>query len=288
MLIDTADPTYSMRAQCRLLGVNRSSVYYEETPVSDRDLTLMNALDEQYLKTPFWGVRNMTYHLKSLGYQTGRDHVRTLLRTMGLTALFPSRNTSKPHPQHPVYPYLLRDVDVTRPNQVWSADITYIRLNKGFVYLVAIIDWYSRYVLSWKLSTTMDASFCVDALHEAIDRYGCPEIFNTDQGAQFTSMDFTSILISNVISISMDGRGRCLDNIFIERLWRSVKYENVYLRKYETIPEARTGLTAYFTFYNTQRFHQSLNYQYPYDVYFQRTEESTLADSYAMNTVYLN
>lgn len=288
MLIDTADPTYSMRAQCRLLGVNRSSVYYEETPVSDRDLTLMNALDEQYLKTPFWGVRNMTYHLKSLGYQTGRDHVRTLLRTMGLTALFPSRNTSKPHPQHPVYPYLLRDVDVTRPNQVWSADITYIRLNKGFVYLVAIIDWYSRYVLSWKLSTTMDASFCVDALHEAIDRYGCPEIFNTDQGAQFTSMDFTSILISNAISISMDGRGRCLDNIFIERLWRSVKYENVYLRKYETIPEARTGLTAYFTFYNTQRFHQSLNYQYPYDVYFQRTEESTLADSYAMNTVYLN
>jgi putative transposase len=288
MLIDTADPTYSMRAQCRLLGVNRSSVYYEETPVSDRDLTLMNALDEQYLKTPFWGVRNMTYHLKSLGYQTGRDHVRTLLRTMGLTALFPSRNTSKPHPQHPVYPYLLRDVDVTRPNQVWSADITYIRLNKGFVYLVAIIDWYSRYVLSWKLSTTMDASFCVDALHEAIDRYGCPEIFNTDQGAQFTSMDFTSILISNVISISMDGRGRCLDNIFIERLWRSVKYENVYLRKYETIPEARTGLAAYFTFYNTQRFHQSLNYQYPYDVYFQRTEESTLADSYAMNTVYLN
>jgi putative transposase len=236
-------------------------------PISEADLLLMRLLDEQYLKTPFWGVRNMTKHLCFLGYKVGKDRVRTLLRRMGLMAVFSKPSTSTPHPEHMIYPYLLRDVEIVRPNQVWSADITYIRLSHGFVYLVAIIDWYSRYVLSWRLSNTLDAEFCIDALNEALISYGSPEIFNTDQGSQFTSADFTGILLNRSISISMDGRGRCLDNIFIERLWRSVKYENVYLFNYETIPQARAGLTAYFDFYNKERFHQSLDYQRPWEVY---------------------
>ena len=232
-----------------------------------QDQTLMNLLDQQYTKTPFWGVRNMTTHLKELGYKTGKDHVRTLLRRLGLEAIVPRRNLSKRHPQHTVYPYLLRDVQITHPNQVWSADITYIRLAEGFVYLVAIIDWHSRYVLSWRLSNTLDNGFCLEALQEALSRYPRPEIFNTDQGVQFTSAEFIAELKKHQISISMDGRGRYLDNIFIERLWRSVKYENVYLCGYQTIPEARRGLTAYFEFYNKERYHQSLNNKTPLAVY---------------------
>jgi putative transposase len=250
-----------------LLSISRSTLYYEPVGISAYDQAMMDALDRQYTQTPFWGVRNMTTYLKEVGYQVGKDHVRTLLRFLGLQAIVPRRNLSRPHPQHAVYPYLLRDVEITHPNQVWSADITYIRLAEGFVYLVAIIDWYSRCVLSWRLSNTLDAGFCVDALKDALNRYPAPEIFNTDQGAQFTSTEFIAELTKRQISISMDGRGRCLDNIFVERLWRTVKYENVYLCGYRTIPEARAGLTAYFEFYNKERYHQSLNNKKPWAVY---------------------
>jgi len=229
----------------------------------------MNLLDEQYTKTPFYGVRNMTLAMRAQGITVGKDHIRTLLRRMGLTAVFPKPNLSKPHPENRIYPYLLRDIDVLHPNQVWCADITYIRLACGFAYLVAIVDWYSRCVLSWRLSNTLEADFCVEALQEAISKYGTPEIFNTDQGSQFTSQEFIKVLTDKHISISMDGRGRCLDNIFIERLWRTVKYQNVYLKGYQTIPEARAGLTEYFEFYNKEKFHQGLDNKTPWQVYSQ-------------------
>lgn len=226
----------------------------------------MNALDEQHTKTPFYGVRKMTEVLKRMGYKVGRDHVRTLLRKMGLEAIFAKPFTSKPHPKHAVYPYLLRDTQILYPDQVWSADITYIRLIQGFAYLVAIIDWFSRYVISWRLSNTLSADFCIEALAEAL-KYRRPEIFNTDQGSQFTSQDFIGLLAQNNIAISMDGRGRVFDNIFVERFWRSVKYENVYLHGYQTIPEAREGLKQYFDFFNMERLHQSLDYKTPWEVY---------------------
>lgn len=228
---------------------------------------MMDLLDAQYTETPFYGVNKMTEFLRRQGYAVGRDHVRTLLRKMGLEAVYAKPNLSKPHPEHVVYPYLLKDIDIMRANQVWSTDITYIRLTQGFAYLTAIIDWYSRYVLSWRLSNTLDSSFCVEALEEALFRYGSPEIFNSDQGSQFTSKDFIGILTRNGISISMDGRGRAFDNIFVERLWRTVKYENVYISGYINIPEARGGLGKYFEIYNTKRFHQSLAYRTPLEVY---------------------
>jgi putative transposase len=215
----------------------------------------------------------MTTYLKSLGHKIGKDHTRTLLRIMGLTAVFPKPNLSKAHPAHKIYPYLLRDIEITRPNHVWSSDITYIRLACGFAYLTVVIDWYSRAVLSWRLSNTLDADFCVDALKEAIIFYGTPGIFNTDQGSQFTGKEFIKELVHHNISISMDGKGRCLDNIFVERLWRSVKYENVYLKGYETIAEARSGLSGYFEFYNRQRFHQALDNKTPWQVYSQGVSE---------------
>jgi putative transposase len=249
------------------MGLNRSSWYYEPVPLSEADQTMMKLLDEQYMKTPFYGVRNMTTYLREAGYTVGKDHVRTLLRTMGLSAIFPKPNLSRPHPENRIYPYLLRDIDVIRPNQVWCSDITYIRLYHGFAYLVAVVDWYSRAVLSWRLSNTLEAGFCVEALREAISKYGSPDVFNTDQGTQFTSQDFINVLTTNNISISMDGRGRCLDNIFVERLWRTVKYENVYLKGYQTIPEARSGLSEYFEFYNNERYHQSLDNKTPWVVY---------------------
>jgi putative transposase len=261
------DTDYSVRKQCFIAGLNRSSWYYEPVPLSEEDRILMGLLDEQYTKTPFYGVRNMTTYLRQLGYAIGKDHTRTLLRTMGLSAIFPKPNLSKPHPENRIYPYLLRDLDVVRPNQVWCSDITYIRLSWGFAYLVAIVDWYSRCVLSWRLSNTLEADFCVEALREAIEKYGSPDVFNTDQGTQFTSQDFINVLVTNNISISMDGRGRCLDNIFVERLWRTVKYENIYLKGYQTIPDARTGLAEYFEFYNKERFHQSLDNKTPWAVY---------------------
>ena len=256
----------SVRRQCELLDLNRSSFYYAPVPVSAEDQAIMNRIDEIYTKWPFYGARRMSKELKAQGIEVGRKHTGWLMRFMGLEAIFPKRNTSKPHPGHPVYPYLLRGISVTRTNLVWSMDIPYIRLKQGFVYLAAVMDWKSRYVLSWKISNTLTTDFCVEALKEAL-QYGTPEIFNTDQGSQFTSDEFTRVLLNRGIKISMDGRGRALDNIFVERLWRSVKYENIYLKGYETIPDAQSGLKEYFEFYNLQRHHQALDYKTPWLVY---------------------
>lgn len=258
-----------MAHQCRLAGVSRTSHYQRKTEpkISDYERTLLNLIDEIYTQHPYYGSRKITQCLRDIGYLVNRKRIQRLMRKLGLAAMVPGPNTSKPHPEHKVYPYLLRGVPIDRPNQVWSTDITYIRLAHGFVYLVAIIDWYSRKVLSWQLSNTIDSTFCVDALNQAIAQFGQPEIFNTDQGSQFTSADFTQVLHDHGITISMDGRGRALDNIFIERLWRSVKYEDIYLKRYEQMFELRVGLTAYFTFYNEKRKHQSLDYQTPNQVY---------------------
>jgi len=250
-----------------MLGISWSTLHYKPVGPSLRDQLMMGLLDKQYTDAPFYGVRRMTKHLQDAGYAVGKDHVRTLLRRMGLMAIWSRPNTSQPHPAHPVYPYLLRGMDITRVNQVWSTDITYIRLAQGFAYLVAVIDWHSRYVLSWRLSNTLESGVCVEALEEALLRYGNPEIFNSDQGAQFTSAEFIGALTRRGVSISMDGRGRALDNVFVERLWRSVKYEDVFLKGYRTIAEAREGLTQYFEFYNNARYHQGLGYKKPAEVY---------------------
>jgi len=241
--------------------------YYEPVPENPEDLRLKRLLDEQYLKAPFYGVLRMTEWLKRLKETVNVKRVRRLLRDMGLEALYPKRNLSKPTPGHKIYPYLLKGLTILRPNQVWSTDITYIRLNQGFVYLVAVIDWHSRYVLSWGLSVTMESNFCIEALDQAIRLYGVPDIFNTDQGSQFTCTAFTNLLKEVGAQISMDGRGRALDNVFVERLWRSVKYEEVFLHDYATVEEAMNGLKKYFAFYNTERLHQSLDYQTPQEVY---------------------
>jgi len=256
----------SVRRQCELLALNRSSLYYESVPISDENLHLMNVIDEEFTKRPCLGARQMMWRLRDLGYWIGRKRTRSLMRRLGLEAVFPKRNTSRRNPEHPVYPYLLRDIVITRPNQVWSMDITYVRLGKGFVYLVAVVDWYSRYVIAWRLSNTLTADFCVECLEEALE-YGKPEIFNTDQGCQFTSEEFTRVLLDHGIQISMDGRGRALDNIFVERLWRTVKYEDVYLKGYQTIPEAQTGLRDYFDYYNMQRRHSSLEHKTPWMIF---------------------
>ena len=266
MLIDSQDKELSIRRQCELLALNRSSLYYRPTGESDLNLQLMNMLDEQYTRTPFYGVCKMTEYLRQSGHEVNEKRVRRLLRKMGLEAVYPKPNLSKPNPEHKIYPYLLRGLTIDRVNQVWSTDITYIRLKKGFVYLMAIIDWYSRYVLSWSISTTLEASFCIDALAEQLEK-SQPEIFNTDQGSQFTTPRFTDLLIEKNIKVSMDGRGRALDNIFVERLWRSVKYEKVYLCDFESVHDAYTGLREYFEFYNNERFHQSLNYRTPAEVH---------------------
>lgn len=258
----------STRAQCRLLGVNRSMVYYEPRGVSDSDLAVMRLLDEQYTRTPQYGVERMTAWLKRIGIVIGHNRVRRLMRLMGLEAIYPKPRLSQPSGQeHRKYPYLLRGLTIDRPNHVWATDITYIRLWRGFVYLVAIMDWHSRYVLNWALSTTLDADFCVEALREAL-AIARPEIFNTDQGPQFTSDAFIGVLKDAGIAISMDGRGRVFDNIFVERLWRSVKYEEVYLKDYGTVDEARQNLSGYFHLYNYERLHQSLGYLTPAEVYF--------------------
>ena len=259
----------SIRRQCELIGLNRSSWYVQETPASEsaENLALMQRIDELYTAHPFYGSRKMTAVLRREGWAVNRKRVRRLMRLMGLQSLAPCPDTSRAHPAHPVYPYLLRDTVVERPNQVWATDITYIRIERGFAYLVAVMDWQSRKVLAWRLSNTLDTEFCVEALQEALRSFGPPEIFNTDQGSQFTSREFTGVLQAHGIRISMDGKGRAFDNIFVERLWRSVKYEEVYLKHYETLREAREGLTAYFRFYNTERPHQSLGNQTPAEVY---------------------
>jgi putative transposase len=253
--------------QCELLGLPRSTYYYTSQGESTENLQLMRLLDEQYTQRPYYGVRRMTAWLRSQGYEVNRKRVTRLLRTMGLETIYPKPRLSQSHPDHRVYPYLLRGVPITRVNQVWSTDITYIRLHGGFIYLVAVMDWFSRYVLSWAVSITMEVGFCLEALDHALEG-AHPEIFNTDQGAQFTSLDFTGRLESAGIRISMDGRGRALDNVFVERLWRTVKYEEVYLKDYETPRQATQELAKFFVQYNGQRQHQSLHYQTPAAVYF--------------------
>jgi putative transposase len=258
----------SISCQCQLLSINRSSFYYQPKPIKAEDLKLMRLIDEQYLKTPTWGSRSMRNHLRRLGYKINRKRVQRLMRLMGLEAIYPKPKTSRPHPDHKIYPYLLRGLQIDRPNQVWAIDITYIPMNRGFMYLVAVMDWYSRKVLSWRLSNTMEADFCVEAVAEAIERFGAPEILNSDQGAQFTSEAFTGLLEKNGIAVSMDGRGRCQDNIFIERLWWTLKYHYIYLHSFGTGSELRKGLRYWFKFYNRERFRQALDNLTPDEVYY--------------------
>ncbi len=257
-MVDPKHPQLSITRQCRLVSIARSSFYYEGRGESPLNLRLMRLIDEQFLETPFYGSRQMTRWLRRQGYTVSRKRVRRLMRLLGVQAVFQRPRTSQPHPEHKIYPYLLRDLEITRPNQVWCADVTYIPLERGFLYLVAVMDWASRKVLSWRLSNTLEASFCVEALEEALGRYGPPEIFNTDQGSQFTSLDFTAVLKTAGVRISMDGKGRWTDNIFIERLWRSLKYECVYLSEFSTGSEARAGIGWWMDFYNNRRPHSSL------------------------------
>jgi putative transposase len=264
--IEAHHPGISQRRQCQLLGVSRSGWYYQPQPESRQSLHLMRLLDEQYTRTPFYGIRRMTVCLRQQGEAVNHKRVARLMRVMGLEAIYPKPRLSEAVAGHRIFPYLLRNVTITRPNQVWSTDITYIRLSEGFVYLMAILDWYSRYVVAWEVSVSLERSFCVTALEWAL-RTTRPEIFNSDQGAQFTSPEFTDRLQAHDIAISMDGRGRALDNIFVERLWRTVKYEEVYLKDYATVREAVTSLSAYFRFYNHERPHQSLGYRTPAAVY---------------------
>lgn len=256
-----------MRRQCRLLGLPRASYYYAPTPESAENLRYLRLLDEEYTRHPFYGVARMTWWLRQAGHDVGPKRVRRLLRLMGLTAIYPKPHASLNPLEHRRFPYLLKGVEIVRPNQVWSTDITYIRLRGGFVYLAAVIDWYSRYVLAWELSPTLEVGFCVTVVERALRR-GRPEIFNTDQGVQFTSAAFQAPLLAAQVKLSMDGRGRVFDNIFVERLWRSVKYEEVFLHDYVDVRESRCGLGRYFQFYNRERPHQALAYRTPHEVYF--------------------
>ena len=266
--IDKSDAVARVR-QCVLAGVSRATIYAHQrlVPLDEMDLALSSLIDTEYTRHPFYGSRKMVIYLGKAGHNVNRKRVQRLMREMGLAGMAPGPNTSKAHPGHKIYPYLLRGVRVERPNQVWSADITYIRLAHGFAYLVAIIDWYSRCVLSWRISNSMDVHFCVDCLEDAVHTHGKPDIFNTDQGSQFTSEAFTGILKREGVVISMDGRGRVFDNIFVERLWRSVKYEDVYLKGYASMGELMMGLAEYFLFYNGERPHQSLDQHTPAAVY---------------------
>jgi putative transposase len=266
MLIEPQEPTFSLRKQCELLGLNRSSLYYQPVGENAENLNLMRLLDEQYTRTPYYGVLRMVAYLRSLGHLVNVKRVRRLLRIMGLDAVYQKPNMSQPNVANPIYPYRLRGLSIERCDQVWSTDITYVRLASGFVYLMAVIDWYSRYVLGWAISTTLDADFCIEAVDRILASRQC-EIFNTDQGAQFTTSRFTQPLLDKGIQVSMDGRGRALDNIFVERLWRTVKYEYVYLQEIQSVHEVRLGLQDFFHFYNHERFHQSLDYRTPAQVY---------------------
>ena len=265
-LIDPGHEALSIRRQCELLDLPRSTFYYLPATETEENLQLMRLLDEQYLQTPFYGSGNMTTWLRQHGFAINRKRVQRLMRLMGLEGLAPRPTTTKPAPGHRVFPYLLRGIEITHADHVWSTDITYIPMCNGYLYLAAILDWHSRYVLSWRLSNRLDSGFCVEALEEALAQ-SQPEIFNSDQGSQFTSVEFTSRLLDRAVAISMDGRGRALDNAFIERLWRTVKYENIYLKDYATVDEVYEGLKDYFWFYNCERFHQALDNQTPYQVY---------------------
>lgn len=266
-LIDLHHPELSINRQCELLGVSKGALYYEPKPVDPYNLHLMELIDKQHTKTPFYGSRRLTAWLqKGEGHSVNRKRVQRLMKLMRIEAIYPKPKTTKRDKEHKIFPYLLRGVKIERPDQVWSTDITYIRVGQGFAYLTAIMDWYSRYVISWRLSNSLDNAFCVEALEEALS-YSQPEIFNTDQGCQYTANNFLKPLINRDIKISMDSKGRALDNIFIERLWRSVKYEKVYLNEYKAMLEVYNSLKEYFEFYNSERPHQSLNYQYPGAIY---------------------
>ena len=258
----------SLTRQTQLLELSRGCFYYQPVPTSERDLVLMRRIDELHLELPFAGSRMLRDLLNREGFAVGRRHVGTLMQKMGIEAIYKRANSSKRHPQHPVFPYLLRHLVIDRPNQVWAADITYIPMARGFVYLIAVIDWYSRKILSWRISNSLTPDFCVEALEEALARYGKPEIFNTDQGSQFTSADFIEVLKKKSIQISMDGKGAWRDNVFVERLWKSIKYEEVYLHAYDSVSAAKAGIARYVAFYNTRRPHSSLDRQTPDMVYF--------------------
>jgi putative transposase len=255
-----------VRRQCELLGLNRSTLYYQPAQETEANLRLMRCIDAEYTRHPFYGSRKMTVWLRGHGEAVNRKRVQRLMRRMGLEAIYPKPRLSAPGQGHRIYPYLLRDVAITRADQVWSTDITYVPLRAGFMYLAAVIDWFSRYVITWRLSNTLDGSFCLEMLEEALQQ-GKPEVFNTDQGVQFTAASFTGRLVQAGVAVSMDGKGRCLDNVFVERLWRSVKYEDIYPGCYETVPQLQEGLARYFPFYNEERPHQSLDYRTPRQVY---------------------
>jgi putative transposase len=267
-MIESNHPMLSIRRQCQMIGLNRSTYYWQPAGESSLNLALMRIIDEEYTRAPFYGYRKMTARLNNKhGYAVHHKRVARLMRKMGLQAVYPRPRTSMPNKQHKKYPYLLRDLEVVRPRQVWCADITYVPMPRGFMYLVAIMDWFSRFVLAWQLSNSLDGAFCLTALHQAL-RQAQPEIFNTDQGVQFTANEFTDELEAAGIQVSMDGRGRVFDNIFVERLWRSVKYEDIYIKEYDTVPALSTGLEEYFHLYNYERPHQSLDYLTPADVHF--------------------
>jgi putative transposase len=266
-MIEPNHPRLSIVRQCELVSISRSSFYFEGKGESFLNLHLMRLIDEQFLETPYYGSRQMTRHLKRQGYCVSRKRIRRLMRKMGLTPIYQKPRTSQPHPDHRIYPYLLRDVPIDRPDHVWCSDVTYIPMRRGFLYLVAIMDWASRKVLAWRLSNSLDASFCVEALEDALRRFGPPQIFNTDQGSQFTSFDFTKVLKDAGVKISMDGKGRWMDNIFIERLWRSLKYECVYLHAFETGSEVRQGIGRWVDHYNQERPHSSLGDWTPDEAY---------------------
>ena len=289
-LVDHDDPVLQVTAQCRLLKVARSTLYYQAVPVGSDELAVMRLIDELHLEYPFYGSRRMAVVLRDDGWAVNRKRAQRLMRVMGLEAIYQKPNTSRSHPDHKVYPYLLRGLIIDRPNQVWCADITYIPMAKGFVYLVAVMDWFSRRVLAWRLSITMETNFCVDALREAMERHGRPEIFNTDQGVQFTSAAFLDELSGQGVQISMDGKGRFLDNIFIERLWRSLKYEEVYIKAYGSVAEARRGIGGWLGFYNEKRPHQALDYRTPRAVHeaaaceYMDNASASLRDAPALST----
>src|SRR5712672_2039406 len=266
-MVERMNPALPISQQCRLLALSRSSVYRELAEIGAEDLAIMALIDRHYLARPYYGSRRMAAWLATQGHRVNRKRVQRLMRLLGLAAIYQRPNTSKPAAAHKIYPYLLRGLALERVNQVWCSDVTYIPMANGFLYLVVIMDWVSRAVLAWRVSNTLGADFCVEALEEALSRYGRPEIFNTDQGSQFTSDDFTGALKRHGITISMDGKGRCMDNIFIERLWRSLKYEKVYLNAYATVAEAKAGIGAWLTFYNEERQHQSLGYRTPRQIY---------------------
>jgi len=267
-MIEPKSEEISVRRQCELVGLNRATYYWRPAEESALNLALMRLIDQEYTRAPFYGYRKMTVRLNTVhGYAVNRKRVARLMRKMGLQAVYPRPRTTKPNIRHKKYPYLLRNVKVERPNQVWATDITYVPMPRGFMYLTAIMDWYSRYVIAWRLSNTLESDFCVSALQEAL-KQGKPEIFNSDQGSQFTSQDFTHELEAAEVRISMDGRGRAFDNIFVERLWRSVKYEDIYIKAYPTVPALTAGLEAYFFLYNYERPHENLDYRVPADVHF--------------------